>query len=352
MRRQGDGSEFSHVVAKLQPDETGKTTQPGVIGRIDLWQQRYAVVAFPVAVVRKFSDDRAGRMAALIAYYGFFSLFPALLVFVTVLGFLLDGNSLSSQDMANSVLAQFPIIGDSLGNEVGEPLTGSALALGIGLAAALWAGLSAMQATQDAMNGVWDVERARYPNFFFKRVRSLIMLVIVGVLLLAATGLGQFSLHFVQGRPASIALFVASVAFNVVGFAVAFRLLTVSNVGWRDVAPGAVVAAVGYGLLQLLGGTYVTRRLDGAGVYGTFAVVIGLLSWIFLVAQVMVFSAEVNVVATRKLWPRSIAGRPITRSDRASAAAQAEEHSFHETMSIQVAFEDEATPEIDSQMPT
>jgi membrane protein len=110
---------------------------------------------------------------------------------------------------------------------------------------------------------------------------------------------------------------------------------------------------VGYGLLQLLGGRYVTRRLDGAGeVYGTFAVVIGLLSWIFLVAQLMVMSAEVNVVASRKLWPRSLAGRPITRSDRESAAAQAEEHSFHETMSIEVVFEDEPHAETRQQKPT
>ena len=179
-----------------EPEETCRTTQRGVIGRLDLWQQRHDVVAFPVAVVRKFSDDRAGRMAALIAYYGFFSLFPALLVFVTVLGFLLDGNSISSEDMANSVLAQFPIIGDKiigdkLEKSVGAPLTGSAFALGIGLATALWAGLSAMQATQDAMNGIWDVERARYPNFFLKRLRSFVMLAVVGVLLLVTTGPAQ-----------------------------------------------------------------------------------------------------------------------------------------------------------------
>ena len=145
-----------------QRDKLVRTTQSGVLGRVDRWQQTHAVTAFPVAVVRKFSDDRAGRMAALIAYYGFFSLFPAILAFVTILGFLLEGNSFSSRDLADSVLAQLPIIGDQIqnSNSVGDPLTGSAIALGIGLGTSLWAGLGAMQAVQDAMNGVWDVERA------------------------------------------------------------------------------------------------------------------------------------------------------------------------------------------------
>ncbi len=321
-----------------------------------MWQQRHTVAAFPVAVVRKFSDDRAGRLAALIAYYGFFSLFPAMLVFVTVLGFALDGRPDLAQKVADSALTQFPIIGGQLADSVGEPLRGSGPALAIGLVAALWAGLGAMQAIQDAMNGVWDVERARYPNFFIKRARSVIMLTILGLLLLLSTALGQFSLHFVHGRWASAALFAAAMVLNAMGFAVAFRLLTVADLRWRDVAPGAGLAAVGYSVLQLVGGAVVAQRLKAAGrgsghgigqVYGTFAVVIGLLSWIFLVAQIMVFAAEVNVVVRRRLWPRSIAGRPITPSDRRSAAAQAEEHSFDKSMSVEVVFVDEPAPDAD-----
>ena len=60
--------------------------------RIDAFQQRRKWLAFPFAVVKKFGDDRAGNLAALIAYYGFFSLFPLLLVMVSVLGFILRGH--------------------------------------------------------------------------------------------------------------------------------------------------------------------------------------------------------------------------------------------------------------------
>ena len=45
-----------------------------------------------MAVIRKFGNDQAGGLAALIAYYAFFSIFPLLLVFTTILAFVLQGN--------------------------------------------------------------------------------------------------------------------------------------------------------------------------------------------------------------------------------------------------------------------
>ena len=77
-----------------------------------------------------------------------------------------------------------------------------------------------------------------------------------------------------------------------------FRALTLADVGWRDVLPGAAVAAVAYEILQQLGGLFIRHVLAHASeTYGTFALVIGLLSWIFLVVEVALLSAEVNVVA-------------------------------------------------------
>src|SRR5262245_42630489 len=108
------------------------TAKKGFAGSVDLFQQRHAVLAFPMAVIRKFSDDRGGQGAALIAYYAFFSIFPAMLVLVTVLGFVLEGNDDLRQDIADSALAQFPIIGDTIKSSVSNPLTGSAVALLIG----------------------------------------------------------------------------------------------------------------------------------------------------------------------------------------------------------------------------
>src|SRR6266542_5843732 len=115
---------------------------------IDGYQQRRRWLAFPMAVVKKFGDDRAGNLAALIAYYGFFSLFPLLLVLVAVLGFILRGNATLQESIVNSALAQFPIIGDQIKTNV-KALSGSAgVALGIGTLVALWAGLGVTNAAQ------------------------------------------------------------------------------------------------------------------------------------------------------------------------------------------------------------
>jgi YihY family inner membrane protein len=324
----------------IEVDRGPRTAKTGFLGRLDLFQQRNRVLGFVIGVVRKFSDDRAGRLAALIAYYAFFSVFPALLAMVTVLGFVLEDNDELRQDIADSALGQFPIIGDQIASSVADPLAGNPIALVVGLAGAIWAGMGMIQAAQDAMNEVWAVERAKYPSFIGKRVRSVIMLAIMGTLVVLSTGVTQLVNVVAAGVFAAVGLVIVSVALNLLVFMVAYRVLTVADVGWRTVLPGAAFSAIAYTALQYVGGLYVSRSLDGASAtYGTFAVVIGLLSWIYLIAQMMVFGAEINVVAVRRMWPRSLFGDPATRGDRLSQAAQVTSQRMNEKMSVDVRFD-------------
>src|ERR1700722_18700132 len=108
--------------------------------QLDRYQQRPPRVRFIAAVIKKFGDDEAGRLAALIAYYGFVSLFPLLLVLVTVLGFVLEGNPKTQASVLHSTLGQFPIIGDQLQRNI-HSLKGSPGALAIGVAGLLFGGL-------------------------------------------------------------------------------------------------------------------------------------------------------------------------------------------------------------------
>src|SRR3954462_10247610 len=121
----------------------------------DTWQRRHAAGGLPVAVAKKFGDDQASHLAALIAYYAFFSLFPLLLAFVSILGFVLEDNASLRQDVLDTVLARIPVIGAELRGHV-EPLTGSGVALAIGLAGALWAGLGVTLALGRAFAEIWD----------------------------------------------------------------------------------------------------------------------------------------------------------------------------------------------------
>src|SRR2546430_1753623 len=121
-----------------------------VVRRIDEFQQRHRPLAFLFAVVKKFGDDQGGNLAALITYYGFLSLFPLLLVLVTVLGFVLQNNPDLRDDILNSAVAQFPIIGDQIRNNVGS-VRGSGLGLAVGILVTFYGGLGVCNAAQDAM---------------------------------------------------------------------------------------------------------------------------------------------------------------------------------------------------------
>ncbi len=270
-------------------------------------------MAFLLGVVKKFGDDRAGRLAALVAYYGFFSLFPLLLVAVTIVGYVFGDRS--AAQIKNSAVGQIPVVGDQIGSQVGG-LAGSVTALVIGTATALWAGLGCMQAAQDAMNELWDVPRAEQPSFVAKRLRSLAMLGIIGLALAAgATGSQLVTIQPGLNGGARVGAIAGTVTLNCVVYVVAFKLLAARSAPWSCLVPGAVVAGLGYTGLQIAGHWYVQRAIAGAeDTYGTFAVVIGLLTWLYLLAQLSIFAAEINVVLDRRLWPRGL------RADRPTAA--------------------------------
>ena len=287
-----------------------------LVQAFDDLQQRRRWLAFPVAVVKKYGEDQAGQKAALLAYYGFFSLFPLLLVAVTVLGFLLHGNADLGQRVVSSAVAQFPVIGEQIRDTFSQShLRGSGVALAVGALFALWGGLGVAEAAQSAMNGIWNVPRRRYPNFLLRRLRGLAWLVILGGGLLLASVVSGFAAaaDTAWSGPAGVA---ASTAVNALLFLVGFRVLTVRNVSLRTLLPGALLAAVAWALLQWLGGWYVARQLSRASAtYGAFALVIGLLSWLYLASTVTLYAAEVNVVRARRLWPRSLAPPPLGEPD-------------------------------------
>ena len=281
--------------------------------RLDRFQQSHAVLGFPLAVNRKYSDDRGGYLTATVTYYGFFSIFPLLLVLTTVLGFVFHNNPHLQHEIIDSALGQFPIIGSELKS---GSLTGSTAALAIGLVAALWAGMGAVLAAEYAIDHIWGLPTTRRPSFVHARLRALLLLAVLGSGLLATTavaGAGTAGARYgVEWKVAS-ALLSTLVDFAI--FWIAFQVLTTQTVPWSDLWYGALAAAIGYELLQLLGGYYVGRVLENAAnVYGTFALVIGLLSFIYLAVHIALLGAEINVVAAKRLWPRSLLAPPVAET--------------------------------------
>jgi membrane protein len=277
--------------------------------RLDRYQRRHRWAGFPIAVIYKFADDQGPFLAALLTYYGFLSLFPLLLLLATLLGFLLQNDPLLQTRILDSALGQFPLIGNDLPR---GRLTGSNWAVVVGLAGILYGGLGVAQAGQNAMNVIWAVPRNRRPNPIKSRLRSLLLLLSVGLGVVATTALSGL-VNATKAFGASIGLgisipaFIASVVLNSVIFLVGFRVATVREVSLREIAPGAVGAGVFWQVLQLLGTSYVKHTLKTAGAtYGTFGLVLGLMAFIYLEAVAVVLCAEFNAVLARRLWPRAL----------------------------------------------
>ncbi len=294
-----------------------------VARRVDEGQQRRPWLAFPYAVVKKFGDDHAGNLAALISYYGFFSLFPLMLVLVTVLGMVLERNTELREAIKESALANFPVVGEEISKNV-KALDGSGLTLAIGIVLALWAGIGVLKVMQTAMNTVWNVPYKHRPNFVKSLLRAVIMLAVLGFITVASAAAGSVGAGN-DNVLLSVLWIVVSLTLNLVLFLLAFRILTTEDVSWGDVFPGALVAAIAWTGLQAVGGWFVRHQLEGASdTYGTFATVIGLLAWISLGAQMTLLAAEVNVVRKRKLWPRAVVQPPLTDADERALKSYAE----------------------------
>ena len=307
---------------------------------LDRRQERVPGLRFIAAVFKKFSDDGASQLAALIAYYGFFALFPLLLVFVTVLGFVLQGNPSAQESVLHSTLSQFPVIGTQLQNNV-HSLKGSGLALAIGIIGSLLAGLGITGATQSAFNQVWYIPHKRRPNFLAWRLRGLGLLAVLGLLSILSTAVTGFVSSGSGGVVGVIGGALLALIFNLLLFFAAFRLLTSDEINTVDLIPGVLVAAVLWQILQYVGGIYVEHVIRHAKeTSGLFAFVLGLLAWLYLGAQVTLLAAEINVVRAKKLWPRSFLSDPLLEADRRALTSAAEVQERIDEQNVEVSFDE------------
>jgi YihY family inner membrane protein len=287
------------------------------VRRVDKFQQSHTVLGFPWAVLQKFGNDQAGSKAALLAYYGLFALFPLLLLFTTILGYVLHGNERLRQDLVNSALGTFPIIGTQLQSQT-HTLEGSGAAVVIGAILLLYGAVGLGQAAQGAMNAVWNIPYVRRPPFLLRILRALGVLVLLALSTIGSTVLTGFATLASHGWPAKVVLLVGSLLVNFVLILAAFMIMTATPLHLREVAVGAGLATLFWQTLQAIGSWYVGRGLTHNGdTYGFFAVVIVLLSWIYLGAQLFLLAAEINVVLRYRLWPRSVVQPPLTTADRA-----------------------------------
>ncbi|MEZ0353261.1 YihY/virulence factor BrkB family protein [Mycobacterium sp. pR1184] len=320
-----------------------------MVGWLDDLQRRNRGVSVTVAVIYKYLDDQGGYLAALITYYGFVSLFPMLLLLTTGLGVVLAGRPDLQEQVLHGTLSQFPVIGSQLHQPAG--LSGGSVAVVVGILGALYGGLGVGQAVQNAMDSVWAVPKNKRPNLLRARVRSFGLLFVLGSAVIAATvlsGIAQTTQELgVFGR---IGVTLTAAAVNTVICLVAFKVTTSKELSYRQVLPGAVAAAFIWQILQWFGAGYIQHTVKTASATNSvFALVLGLLAFLYLVSTTLVLCAEMNVVLVERLYPRALLSAfsddaELTPADRRTYAKRAKAERVKPLERVIVRFNDVNRP--------
>jgi membrane protein len=325
--------------------------EPAEIGRIDAFQRKHRAIGFPIAVVYKYFDDQGPYLAAIISYYAFIAIFPLLLLGSSILGFFLQGNPHLRDRLLNSALSQFPIIGSQLGRP--EGISGSTTTIVIGSVVALYGAMGLGQAVQNAANIAWSVPRNSRANPIILRLRSIIFLAISGAGILAlaiATSVFANPASVGADLEATLRWIIRLVGFvlTIAIFVSVYRLISHGRAGWRSVLPGSIVTALLWQGLQWIGNTYVQEvilKANSNQMNKTFALVLGLIAFIFIAAVMVVLGLEVNVVLRRRLYPRALLtpftdNVILTKADQKAYAAYAKSQRHKGFQSVEVTFED------------
>lgn len=296
-----------------------KPKQPSTYDKLlialDALQQQHNFLAFPYAVAKKYNDDQGRYLAAIIAYYGFVSLFPLLIVGMAIMQIVARDNPELQNEFLKHATSYFPAIGSTLADSIRTP-SKSGLALVIGLLITLYGAKGVTAAAQHALNHIWAVPKTKRLVFPRSLLRSLWLVCFGGMgFVAAAVVTGEATAHGHGWLYRSLlGLFGFLVLLGV--FWVLYIFGSSARKHPRAYLPGAISAAVGLTLLHIVGGYVMSHELRAqTGLTAQFAVVLAILFWIYLQALVFVYSAEISSVRFNKLWPRSLVSESPSRAD-------------------------------------
>jgi YihY family inner membrane protein len=309
------------------------------IRTVDATQRRFRPTAFVFGVMKKYGDDNGGVLVSNLAYSSFVSLFPLLLVLVTVLGLISSVDPAFKTDVLKAVSGQVPLIGSQLTGNVHQLKRSSTIGLIVGLVGLIWGATGLAQAGLFTMEQVWNLPGPARPGYVQRLGRAVLFLALLGAGVIVTTGLSSLTTYLHNGLGFKILIEVVTAAFNVGMYIGAFRVLTPKGVPVRQLLPGAITGGILWTVLQFVGTYLIHHYLHSDSTYGVFATVLGLLAYIYLAVEITVYSAEINVVLARRLWPRAMIQPPLTEADRSSMALQALQNQRRPEQHIEVTFD-------------
>lgn len=258
------------------------------------WRERWRWLDAVMTVNDRFGAIGGGPLASSIALASFVSLFPLLLVVIAVIGFVSSGDS----SFASSLIGELGLQGraaDTVNDAIATAEGSRRAASIVGIVGLLWSGLGVVGSLQNALNAAWQAKG----RGLIDRLVALRWLLGAGVLFLATAALGPL-LRWAPGpvKPLTVAL---GLALTTALFIWTYHSLGNSSVGWRVHLPGALLVAVGFELLKVVGTVVVPQAVArSSALYGSLGVVFAVLAWLLLYGGLIVYGAVLNVVRYEK----------------------------------------------------
>lgn len=240
----------------------------------------------------RFGEVQGDPLANGIALQIFLSLIPLLLVAIAVVGFVAGGDVTFAGDVIDFLgLPASGDAADALRTTIDNAEESRQAASIIGVLGLLWRGLAVVAAVQRAIDNVWQTRSEGFKD----KARAVLWLLGAAVIFAASFAVTTV-VNFLPGILAPVSILVG-LAVNLGLFLWTYSELGRLPVGWRALLPGAVLCAVGFEILKLIGTIYVPRLVaSSSALYGSLGIVIALLAWLAFFGRLVVYGAVVNVL--------------------------------------------------------
>ncbi|MGE5764262.1 MAG: YihY/virulence factor BrkB family protein [Mycobacterium leprae] len=309
-----------------------------MLRRFDGFQRRHGIIGFPYAVVRKYLDDEGAKLAALITYYGFLSVFPLLLLAVTILTEILTAHPSLQQRLIEELVA--PRLRTDVKRAL-EQLPPTGVPLLIGAVGLLLSGTGGVLAVHNALNRIWAVPRRERFALGRRYLRVLLMLLVLLLAPITAAAQGVL-ISAIPRLPAAQRVCSAAASFTIllVVLVLAHKVLTARKLRVRQLWVGSVLGAGSVITVLDLGAARMPALVARSGpIYGSFAAVVAIFTVLYLVSQALVFSAEICSVQALCLSPRTLVRTAPTEVDVRALTLLAQEKELLPGQRIGVTFE-------------
>lgn len=305
-------------------------------GQVRRLRSRFAAVDHAVRAIDRNSEVLGSQIAAAVTYFGFLSFFPLLAIAFAAVGYISAVYPAAQDNVTQAIQDAFPsLIGTREGQiNVQDIIDAKAGAGLIGLVGLLYSGLGWLDALRDGLKRVFGTLDVTV-SFIKKKLTDIAVLVALGVSLLlslavsstatAATTLVLSAVGLDKSMVALVVLKVLTVAVALLGDTVIFGILlsrlSGAHLPFRQVRSGALLAAIGFEVLKLLG-TFLIGKTTSNPIYATFGVVVGLLVWMNFMSKLLMFAAAWTVTQPYSLEPGSLLEEGAGRSTGFAASTE------------------------------